>query len=92
VILNNLKYLDRIKYKGDLSVSPEVLNNLQKLHLLNIAFENLDIHIGNKIELKNTYKKIVNRGRGGFCYELNGLLPFAQEYRIYSKTYFSKAL
>ena len=38
-----------------------------------MLFENLDIHTGNKIELKNTYNKIVNRGRGGFCYELNGL-------------------
>ncbi len=49
------------------------MNKLQKSHLQNVPFENLDIHTGKKIELENTYDKIVNRGRGGFCYELNGL-------------------
>lgn len=40
-----------------------------------IPFENLDIHQGNKIVLDEDriYDKIVIGGRGGFCYELNGL-------------------
>ena len=43
--------------------------------MLNIPFENLDIIYGNSIVLKpeRMYDKIVKRGRGGFCYELNGL-------------------
>ncbi len=39
-----------------------------------MPFENLDIHMGRPIILENDafYDKIVEQGRGGFCYELNG--------------------
>jgi N-hydroxyarylamine O-acetyltransferase len=49
--------------------------NFKKKHLLNVAFENLDIHYNRKIKLSipDIYQKIVNEKRGGFCYELNGL-------------------
>lgn len=69
------KYLDRIKYKGQLSPTLKVLNTLQEQHLLNIPFENLDIHYGNEITLNlyKIYHKIIIKKRGGFCYELNGL-------------------
>ena len=48
---------------------------LQQQHLLNVPFENLDIHWKRPILLDTAkfYKKIVNEKRGGFCYELNGL-------------------
>ena len=72
----NIKlYLNRIKYSGDLEPNIDVLTELQKTHLLNVPFENLDIHYHNLIELKinHIYKKIVQKYRGGFCYELNGL-------------------
>lgn len=52
------------------------LRMLHKAHLLAVPFENLDIHWGRKIVLDPAlfYKKIVaENGRGGFCYELNGL-------------------
>jgi len=38
-----------------------------------VPFENLDIHLGRKIELENSFNKVVTQRRGGFCYELNGL-------------------
>ena len=43
--------------------------------MLTVPFENLDINQGNKIVLDEDriYEKIVIGGRGGFCYELNGL-------------------
>jgi N-hydroxyarylamine O-acetyltransferase len=43
--------------------------------MLNVPFENLDIHLKRKIILKPElfYKKIVENNRGGFCYEMNGL-------------------
>ncbi|WP_162425806.1 arylamine N-acetyltransferase family protein [Pontibacter pudoricolor] len=68
-------YLDRINYKSQVSVSREVLFDLQAAHLLSVPFENLDIHYKNKIRLDiaSIYKKIVINRRGGFCYELNGL-------------------
>lgn len=73
--MNQAKYLDRIGYKGELSISVEALKKLQQKHLFAIPFENLDIHYGNKIELdtEKLYNKIVTHNRGGFCYELNGL-------------------
>lgn len=51
------------------------LRLLQRQHLLNVPFENLDIHWGQPIVLDTEafYQKIVETNRGGFCYELNGL-------------------
>lgn len=69
------KYLKRINYNGPLNPSFKVLQQLQKAHLLSVPFENLDIHYGTPIILDTSkiYAKIVDRHRGGFCYELNGL-------------------
>lgn len=68
-------YLDRIDFKDTIALNKNVLFKLQKKHLLNVAFENLDIHYNRKINLSLTdiYKKIISEKRGGFCYELNGL-------------------
>jgi len=69
------KYLDRIKYSGELKPNLSLLKKLQKNHILNIPFENLDIHYQTPIELNidRIFEKIVQNNRGGFCYELNGL-------------------
>ena len=51
------------------------LRLLQRQHLLNVPFENLNIHWKRPIVLDKAafYRKIVEENRGGFCYELNGL-------------------
>ncbi|WP_246615768.1 arylamine N-acetyltransferase family protein [Aquimarina litoralis] len=69
------EYLNRINYQGNHTPNLEVLKELQKGHLLNVPFENLDIHYNRSIDLDASkfYKKIVIENRGGFCYELNGL-------------------
>lgn len=69
------KYLRRIKISNKLEPSLEVLCALQKAHLLNVPFENLDIHYGRSIDLDihRIFEKVVVNHRGGFCYELNGL-------------------
>jgi len=68
-------YLERINYYGSLVPNAETLRDLQVAHLLAVPFENLSIHAGEPIILENTalFEKIVERRRGGFCYELNGL-------------------
>ena len=50
------------------------LVELHELHLAAVPFENLSIHLGEAIVLDEDLlvDKIVNRRRGGFCYELNG--------------------
>lgn len=73
--MNREKYLQRINYHGALDTSFATLVQLQKVHLLSVPFENLDIHHNTPIilDLDWIYTKIVDRNRGGFCYELNGL-------------------
>jgi N-hydroxyarylamine O-acetyltransferase len=68
-------YLRRINYIGSLTPTLQVLSKLQETHLLNVPFENLDIHYGFPIELDidKIFRKIILNQRGGFCYELNGL-------------------
>ena len=70
-------YLRRIGIEeNDIEPTTENLKILQKQHLLNVPFENLNIHWKRPILLDtdNFYEKIVGGKRGGFCYELNGLL------------------
>lgn len=71
--LNN--YLERIHLQEKITPNLDALKLLQKSHLLNIPFENLDIHNGTPItiDVEKFYNKIVENKRGGFCYELNGL-------------------
>lgn len=70
-------YLKRIKCERDLTPTPSLrfLRNLHRAHLLAVPFENLDIHLGNQIylDISKLFTKIVENGRGGFCYELNSL-------------------
>jgi N-hydroxyarylamine O-acetyltransferase len=68
-------YLRRINYRGSLAPTAQTLRELQLAHLYSVPFENLSIHSGQPIILKDDalFDKIVARRRGGFCYELNGL-------------------
>jgi N-hydroxyarylamine O-acetyltransferase len=73
--VNIQSYIARINYSGSLMPMAETLRALQVAHLLSVPFENLSIHAGEPIELNDEvlFDKIVERRRGGFCYELNGL-------------------
>src|SRR3954447_25028309 len=74
-------YLKRIAYRGSREPTVETLRQLHRAHLLAVPFENLDIPLGNPIVLSvpSFYDKIVERRRGGFCYELNGLFAWLLE-------------
>ncbi|MDQ3667681.1 MAG: arylamine N-acetyltransferase [Acidobacteriota bacterium] len=73
--LNIRAYLERINYHGSLAPTAETLRELQVAHLLAVPFENLSIHAKEPIVLEDQalFTKIVERRRGGFCYEANGL-------------------
>ncbi len=73
--MNSIQYLQRLQVNNTEILSYSFLSKLQEQHLLTVPFENLDIHQGKKIVLEEgrIYEKIVACGRGGFCYELNGL-------------------
>jgi N-hydroxyarylamine O-acetyltransferase len=73
--LNIKAYLKRLNYHGSLAPSAETLRELQLAHLLAVPFENLSIHAKEPVVLQDEalFTKIVERRRGGFCYEANGL-------------------
>ncbi len=72
------QYLTRINYAGPTDASLPVLTALHRAHLQNIPYENLDIHLGRKLEIsvQNFFNKIVLQKRGGWCFEMNGLLAW----------------
>ncbi len=67
-------YLARIGAARPERPDAEALLRLQRAHLLAVPFENLSIHLGEPIVLdeRALVEKVVERRRGGFCYELNG--------------------
>lgn len=84
-------YLLRIDYHGSREPTAETLRHLHRAHMLTVPFENLDITLGQPItlSLQAFYDKVVRRGRGGFCYELNGLFGWLLEQLGFSVTLLS---
>src|SRR5215210_475819 len=68
------RYLDRIGANRPMRADADALAELQLRHLRSVPFENLSIHLGEPIVLQEAalVDKLVERRRGGFCYELNG--------------------
>ena len=69
-------YLKRIGLSGPQSPTLDTLKRVHAAHLRAIPYENLDVQFGRPVTIERPaiYDKIVNRGRGGWCYEMNGLL------------------
>jgi N-hydroxyarylamine O-acetyltransferase len=67
-------YLARIDATRPPRADAATLRELQLRHLLTVPFENLSIHLDEPIMLdpQALVDKVVQRRRGGFCYELNG--------------------
>jgi N-hydroxyarylamine O-acetyltransferase len=76
--MNAQNYLRRLGYQGTPKADLDTLRTLQLLHLRAVPFENLSIHSHQSIVLDEDllYEKVVERRRGGFCYELNGLFAW----------------
>jgi N-hydroxyarylamine O-acetyltransferase len=64
-------YLTRIGHTGDLAPSACTLAALHRTHVAAVPFENLDIVLGRGVDvtLDRVQDKLVNRRRGGYCYE-----------------------
>jgi N-hydroxyarylamine O-acetyltransferase len=68
-------YLKRLGVEtSDRPPGRALLAELQTAHLMTIPFENLDVfhRRGVTTDAPTSVAKIVERGRGGWCYELNG--------------------
>jgi N-hydroxyarylamine O-acetyltransferase len=79
--MNMSSYLERIGFVGRPQADLATLRRLQLGHLEHIAYENLDVQFGRRVTLKpqDAFDKLVSRGRGGWCYEMNGLFRWALE-------------
>ena len=74
-------YLARIGFDGEPSPDFETLKRLMRCQLFSVPFENLDVQAGKIPSLapEAIYAKIVERRRGGYCYEVNGIFAMALE-------------
>jgi N-hydroxyarylamine O-acetyltransferase len=75
-------YLARIGHTGDLGPTIETLTALHREHVLSIPFENLDILLGRpiRLDLESLQAKLVQRRRGGYCFEQNSLFAAVLEH------------
>ncbi|BBZ41830.1 arylamine N-acetyltransferase family protein [Mycobacterium conspicuum] len=72
-------YFGRINYRGAAEPNLEVLQDLVTAHTHSIPFENLDPLLGVPVDDLSPaalFDKLVRRGRGGYCYEQNGLMGY----------------
>jgi N-hydroxyarylamine O-acetyltransferase len=67
-------YLARIGYDGARTPTLDVLQALQLAHVRTVPFENLDVFAGAGVRVDRAWSipKVVERRRGGWCFELNG--------------------
>lgn len=69
-------YFARIGYAGTPRADLATLKALTQLHPAAIAFEAVDVLLGRSVELSPgaLQAKLIDGGRGGYCFEHNGLL------------------
>jgi N-hydroxyarylamine O-acetyltransferase len=72
-------YLRRIGFHEVARPDLKTLRGLQDAHVHTVPFENLDVQLRRPVglDLDACFDKIVRRRRGGWCFELNGLLGWA---------------
>ena len=77
--MNVETYLNRIGYKGSIAPTFECLRRVHRHHALSISYENIDVQLGTRLDndIERIFDKLVTRKRGGWCYEMNGLLGWA---------------
>ncbi len=68
-------YFTRIGYSGATEPTLDVLHALQRLHTATIPFDGVDVFMGRTVDLAPAAvdAKLIAQGRGGYCYEQNGL-------------------
>jgi N-hydroxyarylamine O-acetyltransferase len=68
-------YCERIGHAGPLAPTLETLRTLQVLHPAAIPFEAIDVLLDRGVDIapEAVDAKLIDRRRGGYCYEQNGL-------------------
>ena len=67
-------YLERIGWTGAIANDLDTLTALQLAHLQTVPFEALDVYAGRAVKADDdwAWHKVVERRRGGWCFEANG--------------------
>lgn len=80
------EYLARIHFTGPIEPTLDILKDLQKCHMLSVPFENLSVFGKEEIVLSKDwlFDKVVQRHRGGYCYELNSSFSLLLDHFGYS--------
>jgi N-hydroxyarylamine O-acetyltransferase len=69
------RYLQRVAHTAPVAADEATLVALHAAHLRTIPFENLEIHLGRamRIEPDALFADLVDRKRGGYCFQMNEL-------------------
>ena len=72
-------YLRRIGLDRRPPPTLEGLRAVHRAHLMHVPYENLDVQLRRPVTIERPpiFAKIVGRRRGGWCYEMNGMLGWA---------------
>jgi N-hydroxyarylamine O-acetyltransferase len=75
------EFLRRIGHASPLACDARTLRAVHRAYVLSVPYENLDVQFGRPLtrDPAPAFDKIVRRRRGGWCYEMNGLLAWALE-------------
>jgi N-hydroxyarylamine O-acetyltransferase len=74
-------YLHRIGFAGDPSPDLATLTELHRRHIRSIPYDALDVQLGRPVSLdpRDAFRKLVMGRRGGWCFEMNGLIAWILE-------------
>jgi len=69
------QYLNRINFQGEIQLNLEGIKKLMQSQIFSVPFENIDVQSGKPISLlgDDIVNQIVNKNRGGYCYQINGI-------------------
>lgn len=92
-----LNYFERIGLPRDIKIEKTelFLKALQFAHVTSVPYENLDILDEKELSLEweDLYEKIVTRGQGGYCFEINGAISYIlKKLGFEVKNYFARYL
>lgn len=73
------RYLERVGHDGPVSPDEATLQALHEAHLRTFPYENLDIQLGQPKVMAEARmaERMLDERRGGWCYEMNGVLSAA---------------